>query len=1402
MAAAELVVDLRRRWAGFDGREASEQRARAPAEAAAVDDAEGLHINSAAGAAPDLSATPSVVRDVDPALERVAACAVSLAFLSDFCARCVKPLEHDGAPLTTGQVVAQLVKPTTSASCNFASLVPAAVGRPTAFASHAFGNPFSLLVSALEEHFMNAVAKDVYIWVDIFAINQHNPGADLHGGRALARTIELVSETLVVLDRTAYPLKRLWCLYEMGSTPPDKLRMLTPGFREAELAATFRAVDVEKADCYDSRDKSHIHEHICARFGSHAAFQQMLRLRLLLKPTSYEADRAALLKRSSDVWRFEQLRAYVDAAGDESRLACIAGGPGEGKSTLTAALCEPALFCRAGDASLSLVHAHHFCKASDVRRQDVGEIIRSLSYQLALRFPVFASTLLVLTPTEVETLSDPRVAWDLLIKKPLQRLRGSRVVLLFDALDEAAGSDGAVSKVLGLLLSLGRIAGGAALSIIVTTRPATGISAALRSRWGSNARDFALATLREGDEQSKLLALLRSKFAKAAFASVDAAYTALFDNAAADVTRLLSILLAAQQPPSMAMLEALGVRGACTSLPGWRVLFQEREHCVNMLHRSLAEWLVDTSRSGKHAVDVAAGHRAWAERLSLQLRPWLEKGNPALAPPKGSYAYAYFLPHLDAAGLANEARDTLMRLPWLQATLRERGLYALLSDVAARKVHGDGTLSLLHRTLRLAAPGLQGTDAAEALPGQLVGRLGGLLDGAAPEVVRLYEAAYNWRGSLAWLRPLKPTLQQPVGAFELSLEGHAGPVTSLVALKDGRVVSGSADKSLRVWDTVTGECERTMEGHTAEVLIVAQLSGGRVASTSHDDTLRVWNPDTGECERILKGAFGGDGLLELPDGRILFASRKGALQIWDAAKGECERTLEGHTDRVTSLGVLVHGRVISGSDDTTLRVWNVGTGECVRTLKGHTGAVTSLAVLASGCVASGSADRTIRVWNAATGRCVCILEGHTEAVTSLAALADSLLVSGSRDNKLRLWSVTAGAPGLLAKFCCRGKEDECVRTLEGHTGAVAALAALNGGRVVSGSGDRTLRVWSAAAAESERALARHSDAVTSLVALADGRVVSGSADKTLRVWSAATGACERVLEGHTQGVVSLVALADTRVVSGSRDSTIRMWDAGSGQCERTLSWHTGRVLFLLALADGTMVSGSHNENTLRVWEASTGLCTCTLEGHAGPVTSVLALADGRVVTGSADCTLRIWNVAKGVCERVLEGHFGSVNLLLMLADGRLMSSGDSTLRVWNLDTGNRDCTILGCSADSLVALANRRVVSRHAATPMSGSNMLRVLDPDTGDVEQLVPDRSEAAIAFMSVPHVEAGARPRAPVIAIGSCLYGPGFARTYVDVEVKDVLLTASASSADRVIAAATAVGAVHLFTVVPATC
>ena len=107
----------------------------------------------------------------------------------------------------------------------------------------------------------------MFVWLDIFAINQDDGRAmaELGDGRTLARVIEESAATLVVLDAEAFALSRLWCLYEIGSTPLHKLELLTTGGSTADSVAAARLVDAEQAICFSDDDRKMIQTHIVDR---------------------------------------------------------------------------------------------------------------------------------------------------------------------------------------------------------------------------------------------------------------------------------------------------------------------------------------------------------------------------------------------------------------------------------------------------------------------------------------------------------------------------------------------------------------------------------------------------------------------------------------------------------------------------------------------------------------------------------------------------------------------------------------------------------------------------------------------------------------------------------------------------------------------------------------------------------------------------------------------------------------------------------------------------------------------------------------------------------------------------------------------------------------------------------
>lgn len=551
-------------------------------------------------------------------------------------------------------------------------------------------------------------------------------------------------------------------------------------------------------------------------------------------------------------------------------------------------------------------------------------------------------------------------------------------------------------------------------------------------------------------------------------------------------------------------------------------------------------------------------------------------------------------------------------------------------------------------------------------------------------------------------------------AFSL---GNAGAVRAITVSPDGnKLVSGSADNTLRVWSVNSGRCERVLEGHSDKVLCVTwSADGRRVLSGSADSTLRVWDVQSGQCECVLVGHTNlvSSAVWSADGRRALSGSADKTLRVWDVQSGRCERVQPGHADRVLSVAWSADGRhALSASDDERLWVWDLRVGRCVRVIEGHASSVWSVVLSADGRFAlSGSADKTLRVWDMLSGHCERVLEGHTDAVWSVAWSADGrFALSGSADNSVRIWDVQRGSCthvlaghsdgvrsvgwGAGGRRALSGSDDNTVRVwdlqrgmfehvLEGHADVVLATTwSADGRRLLSGSADKTLRAWDVQSGLCEGILEGHTDSVLSLAWSADGRrALSGSADETLRVWDVPSGRCDRVLEGHTGHVTSLALRADGRVVlSGSADNTVRVWDVKSGRCQQVLRGHTDTVWSVAPSADGRFALSGADDNTLRVWNLQDRQCVSVLKGHSGRVCCLAWSSDGRLaLSGSADNTLRVWDVQNSVCERVLEGHTGSVVSLAWSSDGRRAVSGstDKTLRVWDVQSGLCECVLKG-----------------------------------------------------------------------------------------------------------------------------
>jgi WD40 repeat protein len=249
-----------------------------------------------------------------------------------------------------------------------------------------------------------------------------------------------------------------------------------------------------------------------------------------------------------------------------------------------------------------------------------------------------------------------------------------------------------------------------------------------------------------------------------------------------------------------------------------------------------------------------------------------------------------------------------------------------------------------------------------------------------------------------------------------------------------------------------------------------------------------------------------------------------------------------------------------------------------------------------------------------------------------------------------------------------------VRVFEAHTDIVRFVAfSTDGKQIVSGSDDKTVRVWDAQTGVERAVLEGHTSSVTSVAFSPDGKhIVSRSDDKSIRVWDAQTGVQRAVLEGPKYMLTAVAFSTDgNQIVSGSWDKVVRVWDTQTGVERAALEGHTNWVTSVAFSTDGQEIVSGSPDKTIRVWDTQTGVERAVLEGHTSWVSSVAFSTDGKeIVSGSNDMTVRVWNAQTGVERAVLEGHTHSVTSVAFSADGKHIVSTDDEggARTWSCDT--------------------------------------------------------------------------------------------------------------------------------------
>lgn len=529
--------------------------------------------------------------------------------------------------------------------------------------------------------------------------------------------------------------------------------------------------------------------------------------------------------------------------------------------------------------------------------------------------------------------------------------------------------------------------------------------------------------------------------------------------------------------------------------------------------------------------------------------------------------------------------------------------------------------------------------------------------------------------------------------------GHYASVRAVAFSPDGKLAAtGSADKTIKLWEVATGREIRSCLGSVGTVHQLAFGPDGKhLASIDAEYKLKLWEVESSKEIHTIELAD--DEILSVvfsPDGKLVVTgTEKNHAILWDIATGNEIRRYKPDTADIVmqkrfgyptaqTVDISKDGKqLLTGSNDRTAFIFDFKSGKQLKKFKGDRSSCTTCTISASfspdaSQIVIGHMDSVI-IWDVESEKVIIKMEGRRGSYDNAYFSFDGKYIASIIYGETYIWNAQ------------NGKQ---IAHLEGHHSDVRGISfspVIN--MILTGSDDRTAKLWKVPGGKESLTLKGYlndiderilSDNYMYWIAFIneiklspDGKYVAiGKTGNNAKLMDFETGKVIRSFRGHESIVISLDFSPDGKyLATGGADGTARIWDIQTGEMIRSFPEKISNIPYFSIdfSPDGNyLVTGSW-DGRVRIWDVRNGEMLTSINAHenVSPYTVQFSHNGLYVISGGLDRKLKLFEIDTGLEIKEFIGHTDVVSAVKRHPDGIHFLSGswDGKAKLWDLASG-------------------------------------------------------------------------------------------------------------------------------------